>query len=70
MVASYKKYEKLRNDAGLIDYEVAKRSGVATATLSSWKSEIYHPKLDKIASIAQALGCQIGDLIEDPTENE
>ena len=48
----YEAYEKLRDAKGVTDYEVSKQTGVATATLSSWKYGSYTPKYEKIAKLA------------------
>jgi transcriptional regulator with XRE-family HTH domain len=61
----YENYAKLRDEKGLKDYEVAKLSGVATATLSSWKNGHYTPKVPKLRKIASALGVTIDDLIKE-----
>lgn len=67
----YEKYAKRRDELGLNDYKVAKKSGVLTATLSEWKKHYetngeqgYQPKLDKLTAIASALDMKVTDLIE------
>lgn len=52
----YQKYAKLRDDKGVTDYEVAKQTGIATATLTSWKQGAYTPKVEKLMLIAQYFG--------------
>ncbi len=52
----YQKYEKLRNERKVTDYEVSKQTGISTATLSSWKAGIYQPKVDKIMLLADYFG--------------
>jgi transcriptional regulator with XRE-family HTH domain len=64
MQPSYRKYAAVRDQKGMTDYEVATKSGVASATLSSWKNGKYFPKIDKLASIAQCLGVMIEELLE------
>lgn len=49
----YKKYEELREKAGVTDYEVAKRTGVSTSTLTNWKYGRYTPKVEKLALLAK-----------------
>ena len=49
----YKIYEKLRDERGLNDYQVAKKTGISTVTLSHWKSGLYTPKIDKVQKIAE-----------------
>ena len=56
----YKIYERIRDEKKMTDYEVAKKAGIATATLSSWKYDGkkeygYTPKIDKLMKIADAL---------------
>ncbi len=67
----YEKYAKRRDELGLNDYKVAKKSGVLTATLSEWKKhhetngeQGYQPKLDKLSAIASALDMKVTDLID------
>lgn len=60
----YETYAAIRDKAGKKDADVARMSGVATATLSSWKKGTYTPKLDKLRAIAAVLDCTIDDLIE------
>lgn len=63
-MASYEKYEKIRNSKGLTDYAVHKATGIATATISDWKNGKSNPKTDKLIAIAECLGVKINDLIE------
>lgn len=49
----YQKYAELRDKAGITDYEVAKRTGVSTSTLTNWKYGRYCPKFDKLLAIAK-----------------
>lgn len=60
----YEKYATLRDEKGVTDYWVAKETGIATATLSSWKQGIYTPKLDKIVLIANVLDVPLEALLE------
>ena len=48
----YEKFEKLLEERGVTAYEVAKQTGIQTATLSSWKQGLYTPKIDKLCKIA------------------
>ena len=59
----YEKYAALRDKAGLSDYEVAKRTGIAPATISNWKTGNYKPKLEKLILIADLFGVTIEELI-------
>lgn len=60
----YQKYAELRDKAGVTDYEVAKNTGVSTATLTNWKYGRYTPKVDKLQSIAKYLGVSIESLLK------
>lgn len=62
----YQNYAKLRDEKGLKDYDVAKLSGVATATISNWKNGHYTPKIPKLRKIADALGVTVDELIKEP----
>lgn len=62
---SYKKYAILRDEKKVTDYEVAKRTGVETSTLSNWKIGRYTPKVNKVARIAKYFGVSIENLMED-----
>lgn len=59
----YEKYAAIRDAKGLKDSDVSRMSGVATATLSSWKSGAYKPKIEKLLAIAKVLGVSIEELI-------
>lgn len=59
----YKIYEKLRDERGLKDVDVARETGIAQATLSNWKNENYVPKLDKLLILANYFGVTIEEFI-------
>ncbi len=61
----YEKYASIRDAKGVTDYWVSKESGVATATLTSWKQGVYTPKLDKILLIASVLDVPLEALLEE-----
>ena len=61
----YKIYAQLRDERKLSDYQVAKATGIATSTFSSWKAGTYKPKLDKIKKIADYFGVSIEAFLED-----
>lgn len=48
----YKKFEKLLKKTGKTAYRVSKDTGISTATLSSWKTGEYQPKIDKLKILA------------------
>ncbi len=61
----YQKYEQLRNERGVTDYEVSKKTGVSTATLSEWKKGTYQPKIEKITLIAKYFGVPVTYFLEE-----
>lgn len=61
----YQNYVRIRDEIGLTDYEVAKRAGFTTATLSNWKAGRYAPKVNKLKRIADVLGVTIDELIRE-----
>lgn len=61
----YQKYEKLRNDKGVTDYEVSKQTKLSTATLSEWKKGTYQPKIDKIMILADYFGVSVTYFLEE-----
>lgn len=60
----YKVYERLRNERGMTDYQVSQETGISTATLSSWKTGRYTPKVDKLLLIAKLFNVTVTDLLE------
>lgn len=48
----YEKFQKLLDKSNKTAYQVAKETGVSTATLSNWKNGNYVPKIDKIKILA------------------
>ena len=60
----YKIYDRLRNEKGVTDYEVAKQTGIATSTLANWKAGRYTPKIDKIKAIADYFGVSVEVFLE------
>lgn len=59
----YKKYCRLRDAAGLTDYEVSKRAGIYQSTFTDWKNGRSTPKLDKLLKIARVLNVDLNDLV-------
>lgn len=60
----YKKYAELRDEVGVTDYEVGKKTGIATSTFSNWKAGRYSPKTDKLKKIADYFGKPIEYFLE------
>lgn len=65
----YKKYLELKEKSGVTDYEVAKRTGVSTSTLTNWKYGRYTPKTDKLKKLADYFGVPLETLLEEEGEN-
>lgn len=61
----YEKYARLRDERGLTDYAVSKKTGIATATLSCWKNGMYKPKADKLLILAKFFGVSIESFLEE-----
>lgn len=49
-------FDRLCKEKGVTAYQVAKETGVSTATLSSWKVGRYTPKAEKIKKLADYFG--------------
>lgn len=60
---SLNKIKKMRKKRGLTQKELAERIGVRQKDISRWESNVYNPKVDKLLLIAEALGCDIKDLL-------
>lgn len=63
----YEKYAALRDKAGYTDYEVSKKTGVSTSTLTNWKYGRYNPKADKLLPIARLFNVCIEFFLDDTT---
>ena len=55
----YEKYRKLRDERSLTDYKVSLDTGIATATLTSWKQGVYQPKVEKLMLLAKYFGVDV-----------
>ena len=60
----YEKFERLLQERGVTAYEVAKQTGIQTATLSAWKKGEYTPKIDKLCKIANYFEIPVTELID------
>lgn len=60
----YKAYERLRDAAGITDYEVSQKTGIGTSTLTDWKKGRYTPKLDKIMKICEFFNVSIDEFLK------
>lgn len=61
----YKTYEKLRDERGMTNYQVAKETGIGENTLSQWKSGRSIPKADKLLKIAKLFKVPMETLLEE-----
>ena len=61
----YKKFLELLAKTDKTPYQVAKDTGLSTATLSSWKAGVYTPKIDKLQKLADYFGVDIKYFLED-----
>lgn len=59
----YEIFEQLLAQAGVTSYQVAKATGIATATLSDWKRGRSTPKQDKLQKIADYFHVPLSYLI-------
>jgi len=57
---------RLRTSAGLSQVEVAERMDVSAPSVSSWENGRVRPKPSRMAKLADILGVQTSDLLEDP----
>ena len=60
----YEKFAELLEQNNVTAYQVAKATGVATATLTEWKKGTYTPKVDKLKAIADYFGVGIEYFLE------
>lgn len=60
----YQAFEELLKKSGETAYQVAKATGIATATLTDWKKGRYTPKIDKLLLIAEHFGVPVETLIK------
>ena len=58
---------RLRSDQNMSVSELARRSGVAKATLSNLEAGDGNPTVQTLTSLAEALGVTLGDLLEERT---
>lgn len=63
-VIVYEKFQFLLDKTNKTPYQVAKDTGISTATLSSWKNGVYVPKTDKLLILAKYFGVSIEYFLE------
>ena len=66
----YKNFENLLIKNNTTAYQVAKATGVTTATLSQWKKGVYTPKQDKLQKIADFFGVTVDYLLTGSSEEK
>ena len=59
----YETFEKLCKKRGVKPADVSRATGIATATLTSWKKGAYSPKQDKLQKMADFFGVSVDYLI-------
>ena len=59
----YEIYEKLRDEKGLTDYQVAKETGINTSMFVDWKKGRSTPKIDRLLKIAHFFNVSVSYLI-------
>ena len=57
-------------EKGLRQNELARRAGISSSGMSTIIHGNFEPRMDNLRQIAQVLGCQVSDLIEDETKKE
>lgn len=60
----YKNFAMLLDKTNKTAYQVAKDTGISTATLSNWKNGNYIPKVDKLKILANYFGVSIEYFLE------
>lgn len=60
----YKNFAMLLDKTNKTAYQVAKDTGISTATLSNWKKGNYIPKVDKLKILANYFGVSIEYFLE------
>lgn len=60
----YKNFAMLLDKTNKTAYQVAKDTGISTATLSNWKNGNYIPKVDKLKILADYFGVSIEYFLE------
>ncbi len=66
---SYARFQDLLEKKNITAYNVAKNTGVTTATLTSWKQGKYVPKNDKLEAIANYLGVTVSYILNGSNED-
>lgn len=64
----YKRFERLLEERGVTTYQVAKATGISTASFTAWKKGKYNFKQDKLRRIADFFGIGVDYFYEDEEE--
>ena len=64
----YQKFLDLLQKRGITAKKVADDTGIATSTLSEWKSGLYTPKVDKLMILAKYFEVPIEYFLEEETK--
>lgn len=57
------KIKSIRLKRGITQKELAEKIGVKQKDISRWENDVYKPKVNKLIRIAEALSCDIKDLL-------
>lgn len=60
----YETFKEICDRKGIKVSDVVKNTGIAYATISSWKYGTYSPKYEKLQKIASYLGVSVADIME------
>lgn len=63
----YEKLQEILDKKNMTSYQLAKATGISTATFSAWKRDIYCPKEAKIKTITEYLGITPEQLTDNPS---
>lgn len=62
-IEKYNRYEQIRKERGLSNYQVAKKMEIGTAMFTHWKQGKYSPKIEKMQQISNILGVSVDYLM-------
>lgn len=62
--AVYENYERLRDQKGLNNSQVAIAAGIPMSTIYDWGAGRYMPKTDKLLAIVKVLGVTLEELVD------
>ena len=60
----YEKFAELLEKSNKTAYQVAKETGIATSTLTAWKTGVYKPKVDKLKVLGDYFDVSIEYFLE------